>query len=146
MNWKTVLAAAAAALLAAGCSRDSATYPIDGREHSLTLMREQLYFWSSEWDLALMATRQPECMRRHPLKAAPMGADFRVELYRSLEGAYILRQGDNWYVADAQSCRLQQYATAPAETGDLLGAFEAKQDRLQFTAAARSAVPAPAGP
>ena len=131
----------AAALLLAGCSRDSTTYQIDGPGHSLTLMREQLYFWSSEWDLALMTTRQPECMRRHPLKAAPMSADFKVELFRSLEGAYILSQGTNWYVADAQNCRLQQYATAPAEPGDLLGAFEAKQDRLQFTAAARSAAP-----
>ena len=146
MKW--TIALAATALLLAGCGRDSASYLIDGRDHSLTLMREQTYFWRSDWDLALMTTRQPECMRRHPLKAAPMGEDFKVELFRSLEGGYILKQGGNWYVADTQKCRLQQYPAPPAEPGDLLGAFEVKEDRLQFTAAAQSAVkpPAPAAP
>ncbi len=145
MKWQSAVAATAAALSLAGCGQDAAYYLIDGPDYSLTLMREQTYFWRSEWDLALMTTHLPECMRRHTLKPAPMEG-FKAELYRSLEGAYILRQGDRWYVADAQKCRLQQYPTPPAEPGDLLGSFEIRQQRLQFIAAARPVAPAASAP
>lgn len=136
MKWKIALAATA--VLLAGCVSDSASYLIEGRDHSLTLLREQAYFWSGEWDLELMTTHQPECMRRHKLKPVPMG-DFKAELFRSLEGGYILKQGGNWYIADTQKCRLQQYQAPPIEPGDLLGAFEVKDDRLQFVEAAKLA-------
>ena len=139
MKWTTALAATA--VLLAGCGSDSASYLIDGPGHSLTLLREQVYFWSSEWDLALMTTNAPECMRRHKLKAAPLVGDFKAELYRSLEGGYILKQGGNWYIADTQQCRLQQYEAPPVEPGDLVGAFEVKDGKLQFVAAAKSVAP-----
>ncbi len=133
MKWTTALISTA--VLLAGCGSDSASYLIDGTGHSLTLLREQEYFWDKEWDLALMTTRQPDCMRRHELKPAPMDGDFKAELYRSLEGANILKQGSNWYVADTEKCRLQQYQTPPVDPGDLFGAFEAKEGKLQFVAA-----------
>lgn len=134
-------------LLAACGSIDSASYMIGGAPHSLSLTRTKNYFWSNEWELALVTARNPECMRRHKLQPVT-GADLKVEVYRSLEGNYILRQGSHWYVTETRQCRLQQYPTPPREPGDLLGVFEPGEDGIKFvaTAAGRPALPAPPQP
>lgn len=130
--------------LLAGCgSMDSASYMIGGAQHSLSLTRTKNYFWSSEWELTLVTARNPECMRRHKLQPVT-GTDFRVELYRSLEGNYIVKQGSNWYVTETQKCRLQQFPTTPREPGDLLGVFEEKEDGIKFVAAPAGKTPTPA--
>lgn len=129
-----ILAALLAALLTACGSSDSASYLIDGPDHSLTLVRDQPYAWSDEWELALVTTHQPDCVRRHPLKPAP-DADFKLELFRALEGGIILKQGNNWYITETRKCQLQQFLAPPAEPGDALGAFAIKDQRLQFVAA-----------
>ena len=52
----------------AGCgSTDMASMPIQGSDHSLTLVREKPYAWSAGWDLAVVVTRMPDCQRRHHL-------------------------------------------------------------------------------
>jgi hypothetical protein len=126
-------AAVAAVLVVAGCSSDAASYLIDGPDTSLTLVREKPYFWSKNWELSLVATRLPECMRRHELKPATDNG-FKLEVFRTLEGGYILKQDGNWYVVDLQQCRLQTFTTPPREPGDRAGAFEVKDGRLQFVA------------
>ncbi|HUW37507.1 MAG TPA: hypothetical protein VMV91_09245 [Rhodocyclaceae bacterium] len=141
MKFPTLLAWVATALLLAGCGNDSASYLIDGADHSLTLSRVQPYLWSSAWDLALVTTRMPDCMRRHRLKPAAMDG-FKVELFRTPEDRYILKQGGNWYVTETEKCRLQQFQTPPAEPGERLGDFELKEKRLQFVPAPKSAAPA----
>lgn len=141
MKFTTLLAWVATALLLTGCGNDSASYLIDGADHSLTLLRVQPYFWSSAWDLSLVTTREPDCMRRHRLKPASMDG-FKVELFHTPEDRYILKQGDNWYITETQKCRLQQFKTPPAEAGDLVGAFEVKANKLQFVASSRLAAPA----
>lgn len=146
MNLKcTIIPCVIVATLLSGCGRvDSASYMIGGAPHSLSLTRTKTFFWSSGWDLDLVTARNPECMRRHKLQPVT-GTDFKVELYRSLEGNYIIKQGTNWYVTETQKCRLQQYPTPPREPGDLLGAFEEKEDGIKFVAAA-TAPPRPAAP
>jgi len=137
---------ALAALLTqlSGCgSSDAASYQISGASHSLSLLREKQLAWDSEWSVALVTTNNPECMRRNKLQPAPDG-EFKADLYRSLEGNYILKQGNNWYVTETQKCRLQQFKEAPREPGNLLGSFEIKDDMLQFVPAANPPVAAPA--
>ncbi|HUY03370.1 MAG TPA: hypothetical protein VMV33_08800 [Rhodocyclaceae bacterium] len=140
MKFPTLLACAATALLLTGCGNDSASYLINGADHSLTLSRVQPYFWSSAWDLSLVTTHMPDCMRRHRLKPAAMD-DFKVELFRTPEDRYILKQGGNWYITETEKCRLQQFQTPPAEPGERLGVFEIKEKRLQFVPAPTSAAP-----
>lgn len=141
-----VLVAVATMLLAACGSIDSAAYMIGGAPHSLSLIRTKTFLWSSEWELALVTAHSPDCQRRHKLQPVG-GAEFKVELYRSLEGNYIVKQGNNWYVTETKQCRLQQFQTPPREPGDLLGVFEEGDDGIKFVAAAagRPALP-PAAP
>ena len=122
-------------LLAACGSNDSASYLVDGTaEHALTLVRDKAYFWSGSWDLELVVANQPDCQRRHSLKPAAEG-NFKLTVYRSGDGALILKQGKRWYVTDLRSCRLQQYAEQPPAPGEPIGIFEAKGAPLHFSLA-----------
>lgn len=119
-------------LVLAGCgSSDSSTMPIEGSDHSLTLIREKDYAWSSGWDLAVVVSHMPDCMRRHHLKHAGDGK-FKMEVYRSPQGRWVLRQGKKWYIADSQTCQLQKFETAPPEPGAYVGVFEDKTGELKF--------------
>ena len=142
MKFATLLACAATAMLLAGCGNDSTSYLIDGADRSLTLSRVQPYFWSSAWDLSLVTTALPDCMRRHRLKPAAMDG-FKIELFRTPDDRYILKQGGNWYVTETRKCRLQQFQTPPTAPGERLGAFEVKDERLQFVPAPKPAAPLP---
>lgn len=137
-----VLGVLSAMLLAACGSIDSAAYLIGGASHSLSLVRTKTFAWSSEWELALVAAHAPECQRRHKLQPVS-GTEFKVELYRSLEGNYIIRQGNHWYVTETRNCRLQKFPAPPREPGDLLGVFEEAEDGIKFTAASGAAAPRP---
>lgn len=130
--WKLGLLLLLSGVLA-GCEGDSASYMIGGnRDHALTLFRDKPWPWS-DWELNIVVSRLPECMRRHPLKAAPGDGAFKLEIYRSLEGGFILRQGKRWYVAETEKCQLQQFKEPPAEPGELIGSFSDKSGLLKFT-------------
>lgn len=137
-----LLGAAAAMLLAACGSIESDSYMISGAQHSLSLTRTKTFLWSDEWELALVTARSPECMRKHQLQPAAVN-DFKLELYRSLEGNYIIRQGNNWYVTETRECRLQKFPAPPREPGDLLGVFAEKDGEMKFSAAPAGNSPAP---
>lgn len=123
-----------AVMLLAGCGTgDSNSYLIDGnRDHSITVIREKPWLWS-DWEVSAVVTRMPDCMRRYPLKKVSKDVVFKMELYESLEGGYILRQGKRWYVADTGKCQFQQFPEPPKEPGDLVGLFTDKDDgELRF--------------
>jgi len=129
-----MLCVAALALSACG-HEDAASYLIDGPRYSLSLLREKPYLWSSGWDLALVTTHMPDCLRRNKLDHAE-DADFKIDLYRTFNAGYILRHENNWYVTETQKCQLQQFKSPPPAPGNLLGSFEEKDGRLQFVSAA----------
>lgn len=141
MSRKPILLVCAAALLLGGCAREeAASYTIEGdQRHSLSLLRET-YPWSSGWDMKLVTTNAPKCLRRHALKEAPE-ADFKVELFRPENGVFILRQGDNWYVTEMGKCQLQQFKTPPPAPGERIGAFVEKNGELAFVDPSGKAAP-----
>ena len=142
---KLTLGLIIATLLSACGSTDSASYQIGGAQHSLSLIRNQQYAWDKGWEISLVTAHSPECMRRHKLQPAPEGA-FTAELFRSLEGNYILKQGNNWYVTETQKCQLQQFKQPPREPGDAVGTFNEKDGLLQFVAVPKPPATAPAAP
>lgn len=129
-GWAKLLAALPLTLLLAGCEIEPAAYLINGGNHSLTVERKKEYFWSSGWKLDLVVTRYPDCQRRYSMKKA--GEKVRVDLYRGETGAFILNQGNHWYVAETRDCRFQQFAEEPVAPGEYLGAFRPKDGALVF--------------
>lgn len=133
------------ATLLAGCENDAASYQIDGKDHALTLIREQRYFWNDNTDMAVVVARLPECQRRFPLKSAPL-PKAQLSVHEVVPGQYHLQQGDRWYVTETGRCTLQALAAAPEPAGRLVGKFDRKDERLRFIpapapAAAPAAVP-----
>jgi len=119
------------AALLSGCENDAASFQIDGKDHALTLIREQPYFWSDNTKLGLVVARMPECQRRHPLKPAPL-PQAQVSVYEIVPGQYQVQQGKNWYAVETQGCTLQALPEEPAPPGKVLGTFDRKDGRLKF--------------
>lgn len=116
-----------------GCGAiDMAAMPIQGSDHALTLVREKPYAWSAGWDLAVVVARMPECQRRHHLKHMGDGK-FRVEVFRTEQARWILHQGKRWYIADTETCQLQQFEQPPEDPGTPVGVFEDRSGQLGFT-------------
>lgn len=127
-----VLPLLAAPLLSA-CVNDTATYEIDNsREHTLTLIREQPWFWDSKVEHYLVVSRLPACLRRHSIGALP--GNTRVEIYQVPSGAFIVKAGKHMFATETQTCEsFAKMTEEPADgMGTLIGAFQVKNDTLVF--------------
>ena len=111
---------------------DMASMPIQGSDHSLTLVREKPYAWSTGWDLAVVVARMPDCQRRHHLKSVGDG-NLKIEVFRTEQARWVLRQGKRWYIADTETCQLQQFEQPPEDPGTPVGVFEDRNGQLGFT-------------
>ena len=133
MRLRTVLFALLAVPLLTACVNDGATYEIDGtREHGLSLIREQPYFWDSKVNLYLVVSRMPSCMRRHSLGAGTEKT--RVEVYQVPSGAFIIKAGKKMFATETQTCESwAKMDGEPAEgMGTLMGSFRLKKGELVF--------------
>lgn len=122
-----------AAPLLTACVNDGATYEIDNtREHVLSLIREQPYFWDSKVELFLVVARMPSCLRRHSLGTGTEKT--RVEIWQVPSGAFIVRVGKRLYVTETQTC--ESFAKLDAEPvegmGELKGVFRVRKGELVF--------------
>ncbi len=127
-----VLALCALPLLAA-CINDGATYEIDNtREHVLSLIREQPYFWDGKVELSLVVSRMPACMRRHSLGTGTEKT--RVEVYQVPSGAFIIKVGKRLYATETRTCEsFARMDEEPADgLGTLKGTFRVKNGELIF--------------
>lgn len=127
-----ILSLLAAPLLSA-CVNDGATYEIDNtREHVLSLIREQPYFWDSKIELFLVVSRMPACMRRHSLGLGT--SNTKVEIYQVPSGAFIVKVGKRMYATETQNCvNFVKMSEEPAEgMGKLVGTFREKKGALVF--------------
>lgn len=119
--------------LLAACVNDGATYEIDGtREHTLSLIREQPYFWDSKIELFLVVSRMPACLRRHSLGTGTEKT--RVEVWQVPSGAFIVRAGKRLYATETQTC--ESFARLDAEPvegmGELRGVFRLRKGEWVF--------------
>lgn len=133
MRLRHLLLAVLAAPLLTACVNDGATYEIDNtREHVLSLIREQPYFWDSKVNLYLVVSRMPACMRRHNLGSGTEKT--KVEVYQVPSGAFIVKAGKRMYATETQTC--ESFAKMEAEPaggmGQLMGTFRVKGGELVF--------------
>lgn len=131
--------------LLAGCINDAAAYRIEGRDHAISVSREQNFFWEKTVKFSVIAARLPECQRIHELQPAPRNT--KVELWQPGPGTFVLKEGEAYFLTETQTCKgFQKLAGAPQEgMGDKVGVFEEKGDQFVFTPEPKPvAVPAPA--
>lgn len=127
-------------LLLAGCLQDTASYQFEEKDHAITLVRNQTWFWEDTLQVTVIALRLPHCNGGLDIPDVP--EDTRVSLYRApdeyAEPIFILKTGKRHFAVSTQSCRVQKFDDAPEPLGEKLGVFRVKDDKFQF-------VPAKAG-
>jgi hypothetical protein len=136
MRLRHLLLPLLAAPLLTACVNDAATFEIDNtREHVLSLIREQPYFWDSKVELYMVVSRLPTCLRRHSI--GPATASTKVEIYQVPSGAFIVKAGKRMFATETQTCEsFAKMTEEPADgMGTLLGAFQVKDDQLVFVKA-----------
>ena len=137
-----ILALLVAPLLTA-CVNDGATYEIDNtREHVLSLIREQPYFWDKKVQLYMVVSRMPSCMRRHSMGTGT--ANTKVEIYQVPSGAFIVKAGKRMYATETQTC--ESFAKMDGEPvegmGKFIGTFLVKNGALVFVKEEDESAPA----
>lgn len=125
-------------LLLAGCVNDSASYRIEGSDHSLTVRVVQDVFWSKQATLRLTAARLPDCQRQLELGEVDLSG-LEIELFESGPNQYTLRAGEDVWQVETQGCSELEAPAADAVTGQALGAFHLDEDgKLVFETAEAS--------
>jgi hypothetical protein len=143
MRLRHLLLPLLAAPLLTACVNDGATYEIDNtREHVLSLIREQPYFWDSKVELYLVVSRMPACMRRHSLGSGTEKT--RVEVYQVPSGAFIVKAGKKMFATETQTCEnfAKMDSEPPEGMGQLMGTFRVKKDELVFVKEEKDKSPA----
>ncbi|MDP2881442.1 MAG: hypothetical protein Q8N89_07660 [Azonexus sp.] len=143
MRLRHLLLPLLAAPLLTACVNDGATYEIDNtREHVLSLIREQPYFWDSKVELYLVVSRMPACMRRHSLGAGTEKT--RVEVYQVPSGAFIIRAGKKMFATETQTCEsfARMDSEPPEGMGQFMGTFRVKKGELVFVKEEKDESPA----
>lgn len=135
-------------VLLAGCVDDSASHYIDGRDHSLTIRRQQSYFWKNQVAVSLVASRLPECQRLHPLADVAPAQDVKAELFAAGDGLWNVRLGDQLWQVETTTCNgLTELQNDPkADLGQLVGSFIVKDEKLVFEAVPAGAPATAAAP
>ena len=124
------------------CENRSVGVPIEGRDHSLALIREQKAFWSDEVEQRIVVSRLPDCVRRvsiHPTSTAMPP----LEIYEAGFHLWALFQSGRWYLASTDDCKVQDWPNPDGRPpGTHFGRFEQKGDDLVFTAVSGATAPA----
>ena len=85
------------------CVNDGTAFDISGdRQHSISVLREQPFFWKNTVRFAVILSRMPHCTRRHDLgEGSPQSV---VNVFEMPSGAFILNLGKNYFAAETQTC------------------------------------------
>lgn len=124
-------------LLLAGCIQQSASYYVsDARDHAITVLAKQDYFWDDAIALSLVAARHPDCQRAFPLAKVPKG-DVAVELFSNGESVFTVRSGTQVVRVDMQSCT-QLPEPAQNALGEAVGVFRIGAEKMGFEPVAKA--------
>ena len=127
--------------LLTACEYEGAAFLIDGRDQSISLVREQQFFWNDEVSQAIVVSRMPTCLRRYSIKSGVAGS-VKMEVFEAGDMLWALKQGKNWYLASTEKCEFQRWTEPPDEPpGRLVGTFSRKNDKLEFVPADKPAKP-----
>lgn len=127
-------------LLLAGCVKQSASYYIsDARDHAITVLAEQEYFWNDAISLSLVAARFPDCQRAIPLGKVA-GRDVAVQLFSNGEGVFTVKSGAHVVQVDTQTCT-QLAEPAQNALGEAVGVFRLGEQKMGFEPVAKPAAP-----
>ena len=119
-------------LVLAGCENSGASYMIGGdKDHSISLVREQRWFWSNEVDQKLVVARFPKCQRRFDI-APGVKAQPTLEIYAVDDMLFVAHQDKDWWAVGTEDCQVQPFKTAPEQYGTLAGRFVFKNGDLVF--------------
>ncbi len=130
-----------ASMVLTACMDGAASLRLAGNDQTLTLQARQPYFWNRSVEVAVVMSRQPDCLRRSRLDGSTVDG-LNVEVFRPDAGDFeepilILRQGAVFYAVSTRSCELQKFRTAPAKSGTRLGVFRRKGEQgIEFVTAA----------
>lgn len=129
------------AALLAGCEIDTAAYMIEGKEHALIINREKPYFWSDQYEMAVVVSRMPTCQRRFDMKPARLNTAVVTVFDGGEPNRYVLRQGSSrWYAVNTNDCVfavIEKPATEPAP----IGTFRKKGEEFTFVPVKKDADP-----
>jgi hypothetical protein len=128
-----------AVLSLSGCLQDSASYAFPEKDHAITLVRNQTWFWKDTVDVEVIAIRLPDCDGGTRIEDVPR--ESKLAFYRAPdeypEPIFLLKTDKQLYAISTQSCQVQQFKAAPADLGEMLGQFYEKDGKFQFVAAAK---------
>jgi hypothetical protein len=141
MNFPTRPLLLIAMLPLTGCLQDTASYPFPEKDHAITLVRNQTWFWQDTLDVEVIVIRLPECNGGMRILDVPVNT--QITLYQApdeyQEPLHLLQSGKRVLAVSAQSCRVQEFKEAPDDLGRQLGVFRVKDERFQFVPAEASA-------
>lgn len=118
-----------------GCVNDAASLQIDGKDHSLTVVREQRLPWEKRVELFVVVARMPDCQRRHHMKASTISAS-TVDVFSPDVGTYYLQQGARTYAVETGTCEAFRELSEAPETGlgARIGSFKSVNGEYRFVA------------
>ncbi|MCL2656725.1 MAG: hypothetical protein FWD62_04770 [Betaproteobacteria bacterium] len=118
--------------LLSGCENTVGAYAIDGRNHSITLVREQSFPFSSQVEQSIIAARFPQCQRRYSIGPGKPGRA-KIELWQLQDRLFVARDGKAWYAISTDQCQVQKIEpTGDQPPGTLLGTFRMRNNALVF--------------
>lgn len=120
--------------LLAACENTAVSYAINANQEALILIRQQRYFWSSDVEQAVVASRMPTCQRRVSIKPGTTG-DLKMEVFEAGSQLWALHQGNHWYLASTEKCLVQDWAAPATPPGPLVGTFTLKAGEPAFVSA-----------
>lgn len=126
-----------ATLPLSGCLQDTASYSFPEKDHAITLVRNQTWFWQDTVDLEVIVIRLPKCNGGMTIKDVPLKTN--VGFYQAPdeypEPIFLLKSGKRVFAVSTQSCRVQAFNEAPDDLGEKLGEFRVKDEVFQFVPA-----------
>ncbi len=123
-----------AVLPLAGCFQDTASYSFPEKDHAITLVRNQTWFWQDTVDLEVIVIRLPHCNGGMSIKDVPLKT--RIGFYQAPdeypEPIFLLKSGKRVFAVSTQSCQAQAFEEPPEDLGEKLGEFRVKDEVFQF--------------